>query len=189
MFTFHGTMGRQQFLGASALRIGLFLATVVGFPFLVRALVMASRCSADTCGALGLVAAVALKPLAFTLFVFSFVGISVRRARDAGVPGWIGLFIPLLFAFDHNFFVFAGAPWSFAFSAGALPVPGPRHAPLALACIAALCVLPSRRDGPGSRNPFGYAGLAAFGLGLVIAVIGVIASDCPRRLSWSRGCR
>jgi len=37
-------------------------------------------------------------------------------------------------------------------------------------------VLPSRRDGPGSRNPFGYAGLAAFGLGLVIAVIGVIAS-------------
>jgi uncharacterized membrane protein YhaH (DUF805 family) len=176
MFTFHGYMGRQQFLLASALRIGLFLATIVGFPFLVRALATASRCSADTCGALGLVTAVAVKPLAFIVFVFSFVGISVRRARDAGVPGWIGLFIPLLFALDHNFFVFAGAPWSFAFSAGALHVSGPRHAPLALACIVALCVLPSRRDGPGSRNPFGYAGLAAFGLGLVIAVIGVIAS-------------
>ena len=131
MFTFHGYMGRQQFLLASALRIGLFLATIVGFPFLMRALATASRCSADTCGAVALVAAIAVKPLAFTVFVFSFVGISVRRARDAGVPGWIGLFIPLLFAFDHNFFVFAGAPWSFAFSAGALHIPGPRHVLLA----------------------------------------------------------
>jgi uncharacterized membrane protein YhaH (DUF805 family) len=176
MFKFHGTLDRRQFLWAAALRIGLFVASIVGFPFLVRAVASATRCGVDTCGAVGLITAMAFKPLAFMIFVFSFVGVSVRRAGDAGVPGWIGLFVPVLFAFDYGFFLFAGASWAFAFSAGVLRIPAPWHTLLALACIAALCALPSRRDGPGSRNPFGYAGLAAFGLGLVIAATGILTT-------------
>lgn len=176
MFKFHGTLDRRRFLWASALRIGLFVASILGFPFLVRAVASATRCGVDTCGVVGLITAMAFKPLVFIIFVFSFVGISVRRARDAGVPGWTGLFVPLLFAFDHGFFLFAGASWAFAFSVGVLRIPPPWHTLLALACIAALCALPTRRDGPGARNPFGYAGLAAFGLGLVIAVAGSLTT-------------
>jgi uncharacterized membrane protein YhaH (DUF805 family) len=174
MFKFFGTLDRRKFLWASLLRIALFIASVFGFPFLVRAIATTTRCGIDTCGAVALVTAMAFKPLAFVVFVFSFVGICLRRARDAGVPGWIGLFIPLLLSFNYGFFLFAGAPWSFAFSSGVLRVQPPYHTLLALACIAALCVLPTRRDGPGSYNPFGYAGLAAFGLGLVIAAMGIV---------------
>ncbi len=174
MFKFHGYLARSQFMWGAGLRIALFLASIIGFPFLVRALAQATRCGIDTCGALSLVTAMAFKPLAFVIFVFSFVGISMRRARDAGVQGWIGLFIPLLLALDYGFFVLAGAPWSLAFSVGALHIPPPRHSLLALACIAALCALPSRRDGPGSGNPFGYAGLAAFFLGLAVVAPAII---------------
>lgn len=169
MFTFHGTLSRKQFLRAAALRIGLFAASIVGFPLLVWALATHTNCAgAGACGVVGIIAAMAFKPTAFVLFAFSFVGISMRRARDAGVPGWVGLFVPILIGFDHAFWTFMGASSWFAFSAGALYIPGPRRTALALVCVAVLCALPSRRDGPSSRNPFGYAGLAAFGMGLFV---------------------
>ena len=70
---------------------------------------------------------------------------------------------------NYTFFVYAGAPWTFAFSSGVLFQTFPRAALLGLYCIAILCVLPSRyRD--GTANPFGAAGLVAFALGLLIAV-------------------
>ena len=105
MFKFAGTMGRKWFLWASGLRIGLFLASVVGFPFFLMALFAITGCGrvGGACSAVGVIGAAAFKPLAFAIFVFSFVGISMRRARDAGVPGWIGLFVPLLFAADQAF--------------------------------------------------------------------------------------
>ncbi len=145
----------------------MFAASIVVFPLFVLALRSATQCGNDTCGVVGLIAAMAFKPLAFVIFVFSFVGITTRRVRDAGVPGWVGLFIPLLLAADYTFLVFTGAPWSFGFSAGVLGIPVPRNLLLALVCIAILSMLPSREN--EGRNPFGYAGWAALGLGLYIA--------------------
>jgi hypothetical protein len=61
----------------------------------------------------------------------------MRRARDAGVPGWIGLLIPLLFAANHEFWVYS-VSLGFPFLAGGLRLQFPRYSVLALACIAAL---------------------------------------------------
>ena len=140
MFTFAGYLSRKPFIRASVLRIGLFFASVVGFPFLLMAVAAVTNCRSvgSACGAVGLLAATAFKPLAFVLFVFSFVGIAIRRACDAGMPGWVGLFVPLLFAADYTFLVFAITPWSFAFSAGALYRAFPQFMLLALGCVAAL---------------------------------------------------
>jgi uncharacterized membrane protein YhaH (DUF805 family) len=169
MLKFNGVIDRGKFLWGSALRLGLFIASVVGFPFLLMAVVSVSGCKGigGACGAVGLIAGTAFKPLAFILFVFSFCGISVRRARDAGMPGPVGLFIPLLFTSNYAFLIYAGAPWSVGFSAGVLFVTFPWASVLALYCILILCVLPSRHRGGG--NPFGTAGWIAFGLGALIA--------------------
>ncbi len=169
MFTFDGFIDRNTFLRASALRLGLFVASVVGFPFLLMAIVVISNCRGigGACGAVGLVAGTAFKPLAFVLFVFSFCGIAVRRARDAGMPGPVGLFIPFLITSNYAFLIYAAAPWSVGFSAGVLYLTFPWASALALCCIVALCILPSRRSGGG--NPFGIAGWIGCVLGAVIA--------------------
>jgi len=98
MFKFDGFIDRGTFLRASALRLGLFIASVVGFPFLLMAIVVISNCRGigGACGAVGLLAGTAFKPFAFVLFVFSFCGIAVRRARDAGMPGPVNLASRLL---------------------------------------------------------------------------------------------
>src|SRR5262245_59979910 len=173
MFKFAGTLGRKGFCLAAGLRIGLFLASVVAFPFFLMVLAAGTDCRrVGACGAIATIGAAAYKPLVFAIFAFSFVGISMRRARDAGVLGWIGLFVPLLFAADQAFFVVAGIPWSFG--TGVLHLPVPRYASLALACTAVLCALPSRRDDPVSRNPFGHVGWAAFGLGVFVAAHAIL---------------
>ncbi|MGA7999766.1 MAG: hypothetical protein WCA28_33295 [Bradyrhizobium sp.] len=171
MFKFDGCMGRGRFLQAAALRLGLFIASVFAFPFLLMGLASASGCEriGGACGALGLVAATAFKPLAFILFVLSLIGISMRRTRDAGMPGLVGLIVPLLFSANYAFFVYVGAPWSFAFSAGVLFQAFPWAALLALYCIAILGVMPSRYHRDETANPFGTMGLIAFGLGSLIA--------------------
>ena len=172
MFTFTGRIGRKAFFWGSALRIALFAATVVGFPLFLTALVSMTGCRGigGACGAVGLVGAMAYKPLVFVLFVFSFIGISMRRASDAGLPGWTGLFIPLLWCADRAFLVFSGAPWSLAFSSGVLFTTFPAYALLALAVIGILCMLPTRGGNMTSSNPFGAAGWIAFGLGVLVSL-------------------
>ena len=173
MFGFDGYLNRKQYAWAALHRLGLFAASVLGFPILIQALKSAVQCGHDTCAAVGLVGAMAFKPLAFTLFAISFAGVSMRRTRDAGVPGWIGLFIPLLLLGDYAFFIYSAAPWSFAFSAGQIGIPAPRFALLALSCIAVLCILPPR-DGNG-QNPFGHVGWLAFGLGMFVALFALLS--------------
>jgi uncharacterized membrane protein YhaH (DUF805 family) len=171
MIKFDGRIDRSRFLRAAVLRLLLFIASVIGFPFLLMGFISASGCAGigGACGALGLVVSMAFKPLAFILLVFSFIGISMRRTRDAGLPGLLGLLIPLLLAANYAFFVYVGAPWSFAFSAGVLSQVFPRATLLALYCVAILCVMPSRNNRYEIANPFGAIGLVAFGLGLLIA--------------------
>jgi uncharacterized membrane protein YhaH (DUF805 family) len=169
MFRFYGRIGRKHFALAAVLRIALYAASVVAFPFLLAALARWTRCGNDTCGALGLVSSMAFKPIVFVLFVFSFVGICVRRSRDAGMPAWIGLVVPLFLAADYTFLAYVMTPWSFGFATGVLHLALPYHALIALACVLFLCVLPTRVTPPGTRNPFGVPGLIAIGLGAFVA--------------------
>jgi uncharacterized membrane protein YhaH (DUF805 family) len=170
MFKMHGYMGRGNFLRAAALRFGLFAASVIGFPFLLMAIAKSSGCAGigGACGALGLVVATAVKPLAFILLLFSLVGISSRRASDAGLPSWVGLAIPAFLGFDYNYFVYHGAPWTFAFSAGILSQTAPRFALLALYFIGIMAILPSRVRRARSSTSFRLAGFAAAGLGVFL---------------------
>jgi hypothetical protein len=172
MFKFDGFIDRGIFSRAAALRLGLFIVSVLAFPFLLTGLASVSGCArvGGACGAVALVASMAFKPLAFVLFAFSFIGISMRRTRDAGMSAPVGLLIPLLFASNYAFLIYAGAPWSLAFSAGVLFQTFPRAALLALYCVAILCVMPSRNDRDEIENPFGVAGWVTLGLGLLIAV-------------------
>src|SRR5215204_6604677 len=98
VFTFSNYLDPKRFAIAAGIRIGLFIVSIVIFPPLLWGIANASGCRGvgGACGALGLVVAMAYKPLVAVAFIFSFAGISVRRARDAGVPGWVGLFVPLL---------------------------------------------------------------------------------------------
>lgn len=163
MFEFYGRLTRARFASASAIRIGLFAASVVGFPFLLVALSQASGCQSigGACEVVELLGATAFKPLAFELFVFSFAGISVRRVRDIGLPGWIGLFVPFFFAADWQFLVTTGAPWTLAFSAGILDLSFPFFALLGLMGTAILCAVPSGTAAPHAEDSSGRAGSRA----------------------------
>jgi uncharacterized membrane protein YhaH (DUF805 family) len=124
VFQFSGRLGRRPFLIGAAIRVLLFAATVVGFPYILWGIAKITNCASvgGACGAVGLVSAMGLKPVFFFGFVFSLVGISLRRMRDTGLPGGFGLGIPLLVLADFNFGLYGGAPWSFAFSTGVLAV-------------------------------------------------------------------
>jgi uncharacterized membrane protein YhaH (DUF805 family) len=172
MLRFYGRIGRARFAWGAGLRIALYIASVAGFPFFLAALASITGCRSvgGACGAVGLIGSMAFKPIVFVLFDFSFVGICLRRVRDAGMPAWIGLAVPLFFAADYVYLVYAGTPWSFGFATGVLYLSLPYHALLALACIVFLCLLPTRVVPPGTRNPFGAPGLIAFALGALIAI-------------------
>lgn len=145
MLGFGGRIGRIAFLQTVALSMVLLVACFSAFP--------------------------AVMPLAYVLFVFCFVVISTRRARDAGMPALAGLFIPLLLAFNYHFVVSGGLDAVFRFLVYAYNPAYKSTAALALYCIAILCILPSREQRADAANPFGIAGLLAFVFALYIAAI------------------
>ena len=174
MFTFTGYFDRSGYLLAAILRIGLFVASIFVFPFALALLVNPKSCG-DACGALGLVAAMAYKPFVAYLFIFSMISVSVRRARDAGLPSWSGLAVPLLLAADKDYLTLYGAPWYLAFSRGMMYPYWPQFVVEALCGITLLCIMPSATPTPGTRNPFGRAGQLALLLGIVIAFFDVLS--------------
>src|ERR1044072_9116663 len=108
---FGGRLRRLAYLTRAAIRVALFAATVVGFPYILFAIGKLTNCASPggACGAVALVASTALKPIFFIAFVLSLVGISMRRTRDAGLPAAVGLIIPGLVTADYQFGLFGGA--------------------------------------------------------------------------------
>jgi hypothetical protein len=125
---------------------------------------------------MGLVVAAIFKPLVFVLFVGSLVGISMRRARDAGLPAFAGLLIPLMLAADYKFGVFAAAPWSFAFSFGVLGRSAPIYLGFGLICLVLLGLAPSAR--PWTPNAWRSARPESLALSVIAAllVVGAVFS-------------
>jgi uncharacterized membrane protein YhaH (DUF805 family) len=152
MFTWTGVLDRAGYAWRSAIAIAFLIGTILLFPFLMKAVVTASHCGADTCGVFALVAPVALRPILFVAALAIVLSACVRRARDAGLRAWLGAFPPLMLAGDQGFLQYAGAGWAYRFSTGILSFSAPVYALFGAALIGLLGI-PSRdvlRNG-GSR--------------------------------------
>lgn len=172
---FAGQMARGPYARAALVRIGLFSAATIAFPFVLYGIGQASNCHsiAGACGAVGLVVSIGIKPLIYLVFIASFVGISIKRLRDLQLPLALIAVLPIMMLADFSFGVILGAPWSLGFVLGAIGG-WPRDLFAALVCIAFLCVTPSAPEGIGARR-WGYAGAAALGV-LLLLTLGAVLS-------------
>jgi uncharacterized membrane protein YhaH (DUF805 family) len=143
MVIWAGVLDRAAYAGRCAIAIALMAGTILLFPFLLKAIVSASHCGVDTCGAVGLAVAVTVRPLLFIAAMAVALSACVRRARDAGLHPWLGAFPPLMLAGDQAFLQYVGAGWAYPFSAGILRINLPVYALFGIALMALLGV-PSR---------------------------------------------
>lgn len=150
MFTWVGVLNRSAYVWRAAITIALLVGSILLFPFLAWAIVSASYCDRDTCGAVALAVAFILRPILFIVAMAMALSACVRRARDAGLQPWLGAFPPLMFLADQAFLQYAGAGWAYPFSAGILAFKPPIFALLGT-ILMALFAVPSPdspRNGP-----------------------------------------
>jgi uncharacterized membrane protein YhaH (DUF805 family) len=143
MFRWTGALDRSAYAWRSGIAIAFLVATIAFFPFVIMAIVRASHCAIDTCGAVGLVVPTVIRPILFVAAIAMVLGACIRRARDAGLNPWLGAFPPLMLAGDQAFLQFAGAGWAYPFSAGILSIKLPIYALFGTATIV-LLGLPAR---------------------------------------------
>lgn len=149
MFDFYGEIRPFDFLRSMAYRLLWLGAFTLGYPFIHTTILRATGCGTQTCGAVGLVAAMVIKPTVVTLVLLSLPAPLMGRSRDAGLPAWLGL-VPLIFAAPGvAALVVAGAPWAMSFSLGLIgPRPIPWHLLFPIWLFVVLGALPThpRRD-------------------------------------------
>jgi hypothetical protein len=142
MFSWTGVLDRAAYAWRAAVTIAFMVGTIILFPYLIKAVVSASHCSLDTCGAVGLAVPTILRPMLFIAAMAMALSACVRRARDAGLPPWVGAFPPLMLAGDEALLQYGGAGWAYPFSAGILTISPPVYALFGLAVMALLGVAP-----------------------------------------------
>ena len=167
-------MSRGSYALRSAVRVLILVALTIAFPFVLRLMLKKSGCGNDTCGALSLVLSLFAKPAIYIVFVLSFIGITMRRLRDAGIPVWIVVALPLLFLADLSFAMAFGAPWTVGFVMGMPGLMLPKFMLTALACIVFLSVVPGSDGGMDDRR-WGLVGIAALCLLLVVTAYAMLA--------------
>lgn len=173
---FSKSITRGEYAIAVGWRLGLFVAVTVAFPFALAGTLTASKCAGvgGACGALALVIGLYVKPIVFLVFLASLIGISLKRARDLGVPGAIGLLVPALLLADWQFATIVGAPWSVGFVLGGV-FRVPYHFLSALLCIGFLCCAgPADESGQAASDRFGVVGKLALSVSVVIAAVGLM---------------
>jgi hypothetical protein len=150
-----------------------FAASIFAFPYMMSAIVRSSGCAGigGACGAVGLVAAVEIKPIFFYGYVAFLIGVSVPRSRDLGLPWICGLFLPLMVLADSNFGLLAGAGWAAAFVAGVLQGEFPYFLVFALALILFQSIAPSNSLCPRDRPLFRTLRALAFSIGLILSIL------------------
>jgi hypothetical protein len=108
------------------------------------------------------------KGVIFLLFALSFLNISVGRLRDAGLPWMLAGAVPLLLFADLRFGIAFQGPWKTEMTY-ALSGDSARFMIAAFSCLAALCVVGTRREHAQAwRARFG--GLARLASGTVVAL-------------------
>jgi uncharacterized membrane protein YhaH (DUF805 family) len=184
---FSGTMSRRAYALHCAVRVVIFVAVTIAFPFALRLFVKNSGCKIDTCGALSLFVSFLAKPSIYFLFVLSLIGITMRRLRDAGIPLWLVVVIPLLLLADLGFAMAFGAPWSVAFVMGILGPILPKFMLTAFACMIFLCLIPPTDGDTGPRR-WGFTGLIALCLLLATtayASLALLPAFAPLAGGWN----
>lgn len=163
MFGMRGTLARGRFAWAAALRVVLFVASVLLFPIFMTWFV-GTNCQSvpGACGATGLIGSMIFKPLVAIVFIGSLIGICVRRVRDLGLPAWFGIAVPALFALNYNHLMMVGAPWSLALTTGTMFLGFPYELIIGLICLIALALLPGRALAPNAGAAYGWTGKAVF---------------------------
>ena len=150
-------MSGSQFAVKAGWRVGIFLALTIGFPFIVHGLILATnaRSVGGAAGAVAVVAGVYLKPLIILGFLISLLAPCWRRMRSLGLPGMVGLVVPLLFLMDWPYLLIVGAHWGVAFSLGIWQVNLPLFALTGLAILVAMSVALASPDDGGNGQRFG----------------------------------
>lgn len=181
---FSRPMSRGAYARAAGIRIGLFAAVTFAYPFALYAIVKSTHCGNDTCGAVSLVVSMFAKPTIYLLFVLSFIGITIRRVRDIGIPVVLAAIVPALMLGDLMFGFTFGAPWSLGFVLGGM-AQAPRNLFMALVCIGFLCLARSQ-DEAGGEQRWGMAGALAFGI-VTLSSIFAVLSFCRDVGAWLGG--
>jgi uncharacterized membrane protein YhaH (DUF805 family) len=135
MFSWKGTLDRPAYAWRSIIAIAFLIGTILVFPFVTKAVVAASRCALDTCGAVGLLVPTVIRPILFIAAIAMALSACVRRARDAGLNPWLAAFPPLMLAGDQGFLQYAGAGWAYPFATGILSFHPPVYALFAIGRI------------------------------------------------------
>ena len=163
---FSGTLSRGRYARATAIRIGLYIAghlVVVGVLWLMQ---NTHACSGEGCVAFtGMATAIFVLPAFYFLLIVSFIGISMRRMRDIGLPAALALAIPVLMLGD----VLSGMTLaSSVVTAFTHPNPlnrVPHFLTLALICIGFLCAVRGKdQTDREAVDRWGLAGALAFGI-------------------------
>jgi uncharacterized membrane protein YhaH (DUF805 family) len=172
-----GRLSRGAYARAVAIRIGLFVAATLAFPFLLYGLAKITNCSSigGACGALAFVVALYVKPTLYLLLVLSFIGITIRRVRDVGLPVWLAAAVPVLMLgdlkngmlFDTKIINAFKHPDPFTYASV------PRLLIMAGICVGFLCVARSKDAVDAER--WGLPGAFAFGI-VVLSSIGALFS-------------
>ncbi len=116
----------------------LLIGTIVLFPFAIKAIVTASHCGLDTCGAVVLAASTTFRPILFVAILAFILSACICRARDAGLHPLVGVFPLLMLVGDQAFLQYAGADWAYSFSAGLLSINRPIYALFGVALMVLL---------------------------------------------------
>lgn len=140
MFGWTGLLDRTEYTLRCVTAVALLAGTVLLFPFMLAAVVSATHCGLDTCGAVGLLVSANLRPILLVAALAIVLSASIRRARDAGLSPWLGAFPAIMFAGDQAFLQYAGSSWAYAFSAGMLRMHVPVYALYGLVVLALLGV-------------------------------------------------
>jgi hypothetical protein len=138
MFNWKGTLNRPAYAWRSIIAITFLIGTILLFPFVTKAIMTASHCALDTCGAVGLIVSTVIRPILFIAAIAMVLSPCVRRARVDGLNLWLAAFPPLMLAGDQGFLQYAGAGWAYPFSTGILSLHLPVYAFFATAVIAVL---------------------------------------------------
>ncbi len=166
---------RSAFVVWMPLLFALVAAQPPLYALLHRGLLRRSGCAVDTCGALGLVVSLYIKPILVVAIIALFVWPAVRRSRDAGMPASIGLLVPILLLIDVPLFLFAGAPWSLGFTLGRIgPAPMPVGTLAALVATILLAIPASRPPRDWRIVPKDWPERIASGAA-VVTVVGIVA--------------
>ena len=164
MFTFSGYLAPGAYAVQLAIRIAVFLVFMVASPFLGGA-----PCRSGDCIASFLLILVIVKPLVYLVFIFSLLGITVRRLNDADLPAWLLMPLVLLLLKDTDIAVLAGTHVGLA-AGYAKHLGGPLYILTVLLCLVALCFVPTREE-QGSRT----TAAKAIGGALVAVLVALIA--------------